>query len=44
MGWIDALLVWVPEVMGNELQDEFGVSQPWQRASGRGAAPGLKIS
>jgi hypothetical protein len=26
------------------LLDEFGISQPWQRASGRGAAPGLKIS
>jgi hypothetical protein len=28
--------------MGNELKDEFEISQPWQRASGRGAAPGLK--
>jgi hypothetical protein len=26
MGWIDGLPVWIPEVRGNELHDEFGIS------------------
>ncbi len=33
----------VQAAMGNELLDEFEISQLWQRASDRGAAPGLKI-
>jgi hypothetical protein len=43
MGQIDSLLVWAPEMMGNQRQDEFGISRLWQRVSDRGAAPNLKI-
>lgn len=43
MGQIDGLLVWPPEVMGNQRQDEFGISRLWQRVFDRSAAPDLKI-
>lgn len=40
---IDSLLIRVPHVMGNELQDELRVDWPWEGASGRGAALSLEV-
>ena len=40
---LDGLLVWIPHVVGNEFQDEFRISRPWQWAPGRRLAPSLKI-
>jgi hypothetical protein len=43
MGRINGLLVWVPEVMSDELQNEFRISGPREWAPGRGPAPSLEI-
>lgn len=40
---IDGALIRVPHVVGNELQDEFGIGRPWEWASGCCAAQSLKI-
>jgi hypothetical protein len=40
---IDSLLIRVPHVMSNELQDELRVDWPWEGASGRGAALSLAV-
>jgi hypothetical protein len=40
----DSLLIRVPHVMGNELQDEFRICRPREWAPGRGLAPSFEIS
>ena len=43
VGRIDGLLVRIPQVMGNELQEQLRIGRPRQRAPGGGEGPGLEV-